>query len=73
MASYHTPLPEARAPVTAPAPAAKLTASSTSVRPPASTVAVATANKEDQDDKATSGLSKAQKQRLRKKIREGKV
>lgn len=65
---YQTPLPQARAAVTAPAAVPKPTAALTSVAAPAAP-APAPSNKGDDDDK--SGLSKAQKKRLRKKMREG--
>ena len=69
-ARYHTPVPENRGAVPAPAPRPM---APPAPRPLAPAAAVAPSSKEDDDDKATAGLSKAQKQRLRKKLREGKA
>lgn len=61
---YQTPMPQARAVL-------RPTAASTSVAPAPAVAASNTEENDDDDDAGGAGLSKAQKKRLRKKMREG--
>lgn len=71
--TYHTPAPQARAAGAASVPVPRPTAALTSVAPPPPAATVPSNEKGDDDDNAAAGLSKAQRQRLRKKMREGKA